>query len=262
MQPVPFDSKPALNCETGVMSNLLRAQGIEISDNLIFGIGGGLYFIFMPFVKMGDMGPLTSFRYSPGSILKNASKTLKLPLKVQRFPNVQKATEALNEKIDAGEVIGITGDLYYFKIFPEFLNMHFPSHNLIVYGRDEQYYYVSDPIVVDPMAITVENMQNARFIKGPQNPKGKMYWFEDIAKKEFDLSEPIINGIKLTTKRMLNPYFPFGGIKGIRKLAKSVEKYPRVKSPEYIQTHFTNIIRHSEIVGNGGSGYRKQFADF
>ena len=51
----------AAHCESGVTSALLRDQGFDISEPLIFGIGSGIFFGHLPFVKMVGL-PITTFR--------------------------------------------------------------------------------------------------------------------------------------------------------------------------------------------------------
>lgn len=261
---IPFEHYATANCETGVMHNLMQYNGFQISENLLFGIGSGLYFIYFPYIQMGTEGPLTSYRYAPGSILKNGAKKLGLNFTIKTYKNVRLAMEALDEKLYEGVPVGITGDLYEFEVFPEFVNFHFNNHNLVVYGKEGDEYLISDPIVEAPIRMHKDVLERARYVKGDKdNPKGKMYWLEHSgAVNELPIESAVEQGLKLTCRRMLNPLFPFGGVKGIIRLSKRLKTYPNKKSPTYVNTHLTNMIRHQEIVGSGGSGYRKQFARF
>jgi hypothetical protein len=257
-----FEHDTSSNCETGVMRNLMNHHGWKISEDLLFGIGSGLYFIHFPFVKIGPIEPLTAFRYTPGAIIKKASKLIGVDFEMVNFKSPDKAMEALDQKIQEGTVVGVTGDLYYFEVFPEFMQFHFANHNIVVYGKRGDKYLVSDPIVEQLVEIDEEKLKKARFTNTSDDPKGRMYWIKNIDKSKGSLKHGIKEGIKTTCKRMLNPYFPFGGVSGMRYLAKKLEKYPLKKSPEYASKHLTNVIRHQEIVGSGGSGYRKQFGRF
>lgn len=260
---IPFEHYATSNCETGVMHNLMHHNGLRISENLLFGIGSGLYFIYFPFIQMGAEGPLTSYRHAPGSILKNGSKKLGVNFEIQTFKNAEDSMKALDEKLYQGIPVGLTGDLYEFEVFPEFVNFHFNNHNLVVYGKEGDEYLISDPIVETPIRMHADVLKRARYVKGAKdNPKGKMYWLSSVDNQQLPIEYAIKEGLTLTYKRMLNPFFPFGGVKGIKRLAKKLKTYPQKKSPEYVNTHLTNMIRHQEIVGSGGSGYRKQFAAF
>lgn len=259
---LPFQHRTSGNCETGVMCNLLKNQGLEISENLLFGIGAGLFFIYVPFINHGEHGPITAYRYTPGAILKRAARTLNLPLEIATYASPQKAAAALDDKIRAGQYVGITGDIYYFEVAPEFSNIHFFGHNVIVYGFNDVEYLVSDPIVQTPIKVSKTNMELARFTKGKQNPKGKMYWFEqEVGKQQLDLPTAIKRGLKVTTRRMLNP-IPFFGVKGMKKLANDLAHYPEKKSDKFAKHHLNSMIRQIEFLGSGGSGFRKQFGSF
>ena len=52
----------AAHCENGVTTSLLQHYGVhQITEPLAFGIGSGLFFIYIPFMKVND-GPAISFR--------------------------------------------------------------------------------------------------------------------------------------------------------------------------------------------------------
>ena len=261
MKEIKFEHIPSRHCETGVTANLLRHKGFEITENLILGIGAGLYFIHMPFIKL--MGtPMTSYRYAPGAIVKKAAKHLGIDLELKTFPNVQKAMAALDQKIDEGVPVGITGDLYYMDAFPEFVQIHFGAHNIIVYGRNENGdYLVSDPIFEKRLIMAREKLEKARFGKGFDNPKGRMYWVKNLNNPTERLPTAIKEGIDLTCKRMLGKFFPFGGVSGMRLLAKKLRKYPKKLTAEQASNYLTNYIRMQEIIGTG-AGYRVLFMGF
>ncbi|MCJ7784737.1 MAG: BtrH N-terminal domain-containing protein, partial [Desulfobacterales bacterium] len=45
---IDFDHRQAAHCENGVISNLLRFHNINLSEAMVFGIGSGLFFAYMP----------------------------------------------------------------------------------------------------------------------------------------------------------------------------------------------------------------------
>ena len=50
-----FDHRHAGHCESGTVATLLRSSGLDLSEPMVFGIGGGLFFFYMPLVKMAGM---------------------------------------------------------------------------------------------------------------------------------------------------------------------------------------------------------------
>jgi hypothetical protein len=60
---------------------------------------------------------------------------------------------------------------------------------------------------------------------------------------------------------MLTP-FPYAGVKGMRKLAKAIEKLQNNKDTRYIKNYLTHIVRMQEEIGTGGGGFRFLYAAF
>jgi hypothetical protein len=48
---INFEHRPSSHCETGVTSNILHFYGYQLSEAMIFGIGEGIAFIYIPFVS-------------------------------------------------------------------------------------------------------------------------------------------------------------------------------------------------------------------
>ena len=76
-----FPNQRRLHCETGVLVNLLEYYGYNISEPMAFGIGGGMYFLYFPWMKlMGFVLPETH-QYSASFCSKDA---FGLPRKIVR----------------------------------------------------------------------------------------------------------------------------------------------------------------------------------
>ena len=75
-----FKHKPSGHCENGVVSNLLGFYGINLSEAMVFGLGSGLFFAHMPFIKLHGMA-VTSFRPLPGAIFSRVMSLLGIKMK-------------------------------------------------------------------------------------------------------------------------------------------------------------------------------------
>ncbi|MEO5593048.1 MAG: BtrH N-terminal domain-containing protein, partial [Chitinophagaceae bacterium] len=54
---VNFEHLQAAHCENGVTTNLLKTIGIRnMTEPMVFGIGSGLFFIYIPLLKINN-GP-------------------------------------------------------------------------------------------------------------------------------------------------------------------------------------------------------------
>ena len=79
-----FTHHQSAHCENGVASNLLKHIGLTISEPMVFGIGSGLFFVYLPFIKV-NYAPAISYRPMPGQIFNKLAKRLGLTIKRQKF---------------------------------------------------------------------------------------------------------------------------------------------------------------------------------
>ncbi len=256
-----FGHQQAAHCENGVVSNLLRYYKVELSEPLVFGIGSGLFFSHMPFLKVDGI-PVTSFRPLPGIIFSRISKRLGITFKKKRFRNSpQKTMEALNANISQGIPTGMLVGIYHLSYFPAPYRFHFNAHNIVVFGRENGTYDISDPIMEDYTSLDYKELMRVRYAKGVFAPKGHMYWVESIP-DSIDLKSAIYKGIRQTCKHMLTIPIHYFGVKGIRFMAKKVRNYPKKLGPRKAALFTGQIVRAQEEIGTGGAGFRFMYAAF
>ncbi|WP_291907428.1 BtrH N-terminal domain-containing protein [Chitinophaga sp. CB10] len=260
MSEILFHHTQTAHCESGVISNLLGHHGLKISEPMAFGIGAGLFFGHLPFVKVNGV-PGTTYRIWPGAIFQRVCDRLGVKMKVEKFSSVEKGMAALDETIAAGTPVGLLSSVYYLTYFPASYRFHFNAHNLVVYGKEDGQYLVSDPIMDSVTTIDPEHLAQARFAKGFPAPKGKMYYPVSVPSSA-SLEKPIIEGIKQTCHYMLKIPVPLFGVDGIRFLAKRVKKYPQKLDDRRAVLYLGNIIRMQEEIGTGGAGFRFVYAAF
>ena len=248
------------HCESGVTTNLLRHYGIDISEPMAFGIGAGLFFGHLPFLKVNGT-PGTTFRIWPGAIFKRVATRLGVTMHTERFSNPQKAMDALDAALDAGHPVGMQCSVYYLPYLPEAFRFHFNAHNLVVFGRENGEYLVSDPVMEEATRIKGEDLAKARFAKGTPEPRGFMYYVKGAA-PEPDFPKAIMQGIKQTCSFMISPPFPWFGFKGIFLLSRRIRKYPQKLTARKSALYLGNIIRMQEEIGTGGAGFHYLFAAF
>jgi len=257
---IPFVHRPAAHCENGVTSNLLNFYGIDLSEPMIFGIGSGLFFSYMPFIKLNYL-PVISFRPLPGWIFKRVTKSLKIKIIRKKFPNPKKAMDALDENLRKGIPTGCVIGVFHLTYFPKPYRFHFNAHNIIVFGRENGDYLISDPIMENPEKLSYNDLKRVRYAKGTWPPIGGMYFVKQPS-EGYDLKTAIIRGIKKTCQDMLHIPVPMFGVKGIRYLAKRMRKWPAKPGPKKASLYLGQVIRMLEEIGTGGAGFRFIYAAF
>lgn len=256
-----FQHQHTAHCESGVMSTMLKAQGVDFNEAMIFGLASALTFVYFPLIKVNGM-PLISYRMPPKSIIKNVAKRLKVRLNIQKFRSPQAGQQALDQALAEEKLVGLQTSVFWLPYFPSEMRFHFNAHNLIVYGKEQNDYLISDPVFESVQRCTAEDLQRARFAKGALAPKGLMYYFENQPDlTQIDLPNLIRKAIRKNAKQMLAPLF-FVGVKGIRTVAKQIEKLATHPSEKYKRLYLGHIVRMQEEIGTGGAGFRYLYAYF
>lgn len=259
---IDFTHRQTTHCESGATVNLLRFQGVEISEPMAFGVGGGIFFGYFPFLRMAHIR-VTTFRKMPGTIFANGIKRLGIAHKTATFFRPQSAQHALDRLLDAGTPVGCQVGFFWLPYVPRAMRTHFNAHSIVIYGRCGEEYLVSEPGMEQVQTIRRADLERARFAKGGLNPRGRLFWLtEKRARGNPELAAPILAGLKDTCYNMLDIPMPVLGVKGIRYLARDLVKW-KLRLPEAeVRNNLNQIIIMQEVVGSGGAGFRFMFAAF
>lgn len=260
MTRIDFKHRQSSHCESGVSANLLSHYGVSLSEAMAFGIGTGLFFAYMPFVKVNKL-PLTTYRCEVGGIFKRVVKRMGCRIRWEKFKEPEKAMAALDEKLTMGIPVGCRTGAYWLPYFPPAFRFHFNMHNLVVFGREGDEYLISDPVFPDPVRCPRKALMKARFAKGPLSPKGVMYSIE-TPPRNVDFATAIRKGILGVCRRMLKTPLPIVGVRGIGFLADRLRNWPRKLGFSDAALHVGQLIRMQEEIGTGGGGFRFMYAAF
>jgi hypothetical protein len=257
-----FAHRQTTHCESGATINLLRYHGLDISEPMAFGIGGGLFFGYFPFLRMAHIR-VTTFRKMPGAVFFNGLKRLGIAHKTETFFRHSSAAKKLDALLDAGTPAGCQVGFFWLPYVPRAMRSHFNAHNIVIYGRRGDEYLVSEPGMQEVQTVRAADLERARFAKGGMNPRGRLYWItEDRSPKQRDLRGPILAGLKDTCYNMLDIPVPVLGVKGIRYLARDLVKWKKRLPEEEVRNNLNQIVIMQEVVGSGGAGFRFMFAAF
>lgn len=256
---IDFKHKQTAHCENGVISNLLTHNGLKISEPLAFGLGSGIFFVYLPFIKV-NFAPALSFRPQPGLIFKRMTKRLGIKIKRQKFKNPQSAKKVLDKMLHNNIPVGLQVGVFNLTYFPDEYRFHFNAHNLVVYGKEGDTYLISDPVMENTTILSSKELETVRFAKGVYAPKGQIYYPVEIP-KEIDFESAIKKAIKATCRDMLAPV-PIVGVKGMRMVAKSIKKWPKKIGIKKTNHYLGQIVRMQEEIGTGGGGFRFIYGAF
>ena len=254
-----FSHKQSAHCENGVVSNLMRYNGFDVSEPMVFGIGSGLLFSYLPFIKV-NYAPVFTYRVLPGLIFNRFAKRVGVKVKREKFSNPEKAKARLDENLENNNPVGLQVGVYNLIYFPDEYRFHFNAHNMVVYGKRENDYLISDPVMENVTVLTEEQLEKVRFAKGAFAPKGHIYYPTTFPEK-LELETAIVKGIKQTCRDMTAPV-PIVGVKAIRWVSKNIRKWPKKIGAKKTNHYLGQIVRMQEEIGTGGGGFRYIYAAF
>ena len=261
---IEFTHRHTAHCESGVMSALLNHHGYRLDEAMVFGLASALTFVYMPVIKLAGM-PLVSYRMPPRGIIRRICKTLGLRLNLRTFSKPEQGRQALDAALDAGQPVGLQTSVFWLPYFPPEMRFHFNAHNLLVYGRENGSYLISDPVFETVQRCPAEDLQRARFAKGALAPKGMMYTLDDTgnpAALPERLPALIRRAVRKNARHMLAPVF-FAGVRGIRTVAARIEALDKPGTDaKYRKLFLGHLVRMQEEIGTGGAGFRYLYAYF
>jgi len=219
-----FPHRQSAHCESGVASNLLTHHGLPLSEAMAFGIGSGLFFAYLPFVRINHL-PLTTFRSAPGRIIRRVAKRLGVGMAFRTFRDAANGMAELDRLLAGGVPVGAQTGVYWLPYFPPALRFHFNAHNLVVCGKEGDSYRISDPVIGEPVLCGAADLKRARFARGPLAPNGKLYFLTNVP-KAVDPAPAIREAIREVCLLMTRIPIPLIGVRGMRYLAGQVASWP------------------------------------
>jgi hypothetical protein len=258
-----FKHIQSAHCENGVATSLLKYHGIDfMSEPLVFGLGNGIFYLHIPFLQISG-GPAISYRSMPGWIFSRASKLLGIKVNRKKFSSEKEAYDYLNKQIEIGNPVGCQVGVFNLPYFPPEYRFHFNAHNIVVYGKENGQYLVSDPVMETVTTLSEDDMLKVRFAKGPLAPKGHVYYPENVKSvtKE-QIRAAIPKAIKRTCFEMLSLPGPMVGAQGFHYTANHIRKWRDKLGPRKAALYLGQIVRMQEEIGTGGGGFRFLYAAF
>lgn len=260
---IDFQHIQSAHCESGVTSSLLRKNSVnKITEPLAFGIGAGLFFVYVPFIKINN-GPAIAFRTFPGLIFKRTCNALGIKVIRKKFGSKEKAESFLMKCLEEGTPVGCQVGVYYLSYFPREYRFHFNAHNLIVYGKEEDNFLISDPVMENTTTLNTYELERVRFAKGALAPRGQIYYPQNQGIITDDqIKKAIISGIKKNVNMMLHVPGSFAGVRGIKNTGEKIKNWRNKLGLQKAGLYLAQLVRMQEEIGTGGGGFRYIYAAF
>ncbi len=251
-----FRHRPGNHCGSTALRNLLAFHGVELSEEMAFGLGAGACFYFVP---LDDQSPS---RFTNGRTSRLEEQFVELtaaPLDLRTFDDSSASWDVASATVSAGAPALLLTDLYYLDHYGK--SAHFPGHAVVLAGFDDEVAYLADTAFEELQTTTIASLADARHSQHPVFPlAGHMF----VARNGIGSFEPrtaALPAVARCAERMLEP--PLGeyeGLPGLRKFVAEVGSWPELLSDWQWCARFT--YQTIERRGTGGGNFRLMYSRF
>ena len=249
-----------VHCGSSAIRDVCRRSGHEFSEQMCFGLGGGLGFYYTkdrntdPSRLIHLRGPMMEV-----SFLRNFG------LDVRDWKYEDDPARAMDDLkgLVAGDVpVLIQTDIRYLDYYDS--STHFPGHVVAVCGYDdsERVFYVADNSFEDVQPVSYESMKRSRNSKAEPYPLSNNWLEADLSGREFDLETAAAAAIRRNAETMIGGYATLRGTSGVGTMERWARELPEWKDlPDWkwsARFSYQVICRR----GVDGAGFRWFYRDF
>ena len=247
---------PGNHCGSTALRNLLAFHGLELTEEMAFGLGAGACFYY---IVIDGQSPS---RFTNGRVSRLEEQFVELtgmPLELTTYDDAEASWTAARETVDSGRPAIALSDLYYLDHYGS--SAHFPGHAIVLAGYDDEVAYLSDTAFEELQTTRLENLAKARHESLPIFPlDGHMFAIPEGA----DLGDPTeaaARAVDYCAKRMLEPPLgEFEGLPALRRFAADVGGWPEAAQDWKWCARFNYQV--IERRGTGGGNFRAMYSRF
>lgn len=248
---------PGNHCGSTALRNLLGFHGIELSEEMAFGLGAGASFYYL---TLEDSSPSRWFNGRTARLEESFRDLTGAALEMRTFAEGdEEAWETARAEVDAGNPALLLTDIYHLDHYGN--SAHFPGHAVVLAGYDDEVAQLSDTGFEQLQTTRIENLAKARHSGHPAYPlEGHMFTVADTVERG-DLEAAIPRAIEQAAKEMLEPTFgEFGGLPAIDRLAAEAGAWPEAAADWQWCARFAYQV--IERRGTGGGAFRLMYSRF
>jgi hypothetical protein len=249
---------PGNHCGSTALRNLLAFHGVEISEEMAFGLGAGACFYY---VVLDEHSPS---RFTNGRAARLEENFLELtgaPLRLRTTADPDASWRMAREAVDDGRPVLLLTDLYYLDHYGR--SAHFPGHAVVLAGYDEELAWLSDTAFEDLQTTSLEGLREARHAQQPIFPlEGHAIDLpEGVELTREELLAHAPTAIERAASQMLEPPLgDFEGLPALRRFAAEVADWPEAAEDWQWCARF--LYQVIERRGTGGGNFRRMYSRF
>jgi hypothetical protein len=248
---------PGNHCGSTALRNLLAFHGIEVSEEMAFGLGAGACFYYL---TLEGTSPTRWFNGRTARLEESFRDLTGTALQMRTFAEGDgEAWEAARAEIDAGNPALLLTDIYHLDHYGN--SAHFPGHAVVLAGYDEAVAQLSDTGFEQLQTTRLENLAQARHSGHPAYPlEGHMFTVTEALDRG-QLEAAVPRAIERAAREMVEPTWEeFAGLPAVERLAAEADAWPEVAADWQWCARFAYQV--IERRGTGGSAFRLMYSRF
>jgi Butirosin biosynthesis protein H, N-terminal/Domain of unknown function (DUF4872) len=248
---------PGNHCGSTALRNLLGFHGIELSEEMAFGLGAGASFYYL---TLEDSSPSRWFNGRTARLEESFRDLTGAALELRTFgEGDEEAWEAARAEVDAGNPALLLTDIYHLDHYGS--SAHFPGHAVVLAGYDDEVAQLSDTGFAELQTTGLENLARARHSGHPAYPlEGHMFTVSaEVDRGRLEAAVP--RAIEQAAKEMLEPTWgEFAGLPAVERLAAEAGSWPEATADWQWCARFAYQV--IERRGTGGGAFRLMYSRF
>ncbi|PZG22275.1 BtrH N-terminal domain-containing protein [Nonomuraea aridisoli] len=250
------DARGAEHCETTALGVLLRHEGLDLSEPMLFGLGSGLSFVYWDSKRMTF--PFVGGRVKPFELTRNLATRLGLTLRVEETASARRAWQNVVAAIDAGRPVGLQLDCHHLEYFTT--KVHFGGHIVAMYGYDDRLAYLVDTAQQGgAVSTSLTSLAAARAERGPMTARNRSFTIT-APEPPVVSRDTILAAVKACADAFLAPPIANLGRRGIETAAERVRTWPARTDRPHEELPQAALLM--EKGGTGGALFRNLYRDF
>jgi hypothetical protein len=248
---------PGHHCGSTALRNLLAFHGVELSEEMAFGLGAGASFYYL---TLEDSSPSRWFNGRAARLEESFRDLTGAALELRTFAeDGGEAWEAARAEVDAGNPVLLLTDIYHLDHYGD--SAHFPGHAVVLAGYDGEVAQLSDTAFEDLQTTRLDHLSEARHSGHPAYPlEGHMFTVSEAVDRE-QLEAAIPRAIEQAAKEMVEPSWgEFAGLPAVSRLAAEAGSWPEAAEDWRWCARFAYQV--IERRGTGGGAFRLMYSRF
>jgi hypothetical protein len=256
-----FGHRPGVHCGSSALANALRAQGIELSEPMAFGLGAGLGFHYL---VSPQLSPTHLFVGRTIDLERTACEVLGAPVRERTEDDPGRAWEGVRAAVDRGIAPILMTELSELPYFGA--TTPFGGHRVVLAGYDEGrgVALVSDGERPALEEVPLDALERARAgIAPPFGAPGRPWLEVGAPRRARPLAEAVADALRRQARGALLDATGSAGVSALERFAADLPEWPsRASGERDLAWCFRYGYQVIERRGTGGGLFRALYARF